>query len=771
MKLFELKSYPRSIMPQIHAKDLKGKYDFVKAKVNLKDMIPVQKERLQKEYEDAISKVKNNCAKPIMLDKHGKIVNGHHRHDAYRDLGFDKVKVIVVNATLDDLIQAFSEEAGGGGAGGGGAAGGAGGATGGTSGGDGGGTSSSGDGGSADSGDTGSSDSAPTTSGSMRGGFFLGSMSPYKKKKKKKKKSNFQFGKGVYKESDLLVNLGLLESTPNFDFEWEEARRYPEFEKLGKEVWIEMAKRGKEVEITSAKDINNTDAASPESFYELDPEKQKRAMQALSRGKMEMPIVAQYSDGHKELIGGNTRLTYAMLRQGKAKIWLFNVPDSIAENATTWKKFDVNLGYRANMYAWLLQQNYNLRKAGQEEIPKIKADDAFTKAMLDAGVTPEQLTQARNVDHERRKEADDMWAKSWRSGNNAKGIVRNERKKYGKGIFETIEAMQDLQALLKAIDEDVQEGEVFPINKAAPGEKRVGYPPYFSDAEAERAAEEFKNQAPIDQEDGVLLTSEDGKNYRIFKNEGESQHFAKDEIYLVNDEETNPTEYIDKHGYDKVEELLYHHSKRGYYVENIDDGFDDIVEYYDEIHPIVIQAWKSVYPNIPLKAIDNEDLYMQYTTADEYLPHGGNGKDFYLSLGVQYMGDEEPPMGYINVGDAYAGNYKGVVSKIIAALFEWLEKQHPNMGVRELGIHMNRNTEAWNAIAQKVGAQLEKRGYYENFADGKKKGKSRPGRVKRAGASCKGSVSSLRAKAKKYSGERGKMYHWCANMKGGKKKK
>ena len=58
----------------------------------------------------------------------------------------------------------------------------------------------------------------------------------------------------------------------------------------------------------------------------------------------------------------------------------------------------------------------------------------------------------------------------------------------------------------------------------------------------------------------------------------------------------------------------------------------------------------------------------------------------------------------------------------------------------------------------------------ENFADGKKKGKSRSGRVKRSGASCKGSVTSLRAKAKKYSGERGKMYHWCANMKSGKKK-
>lgn len=59
----------------------------------------------------------------------------------------------------------------------------------------------------------------------------------------------------------------------------------------------------------------------------------------------------------------------------------------------------------------------------------------------------------------------------------------------------------------------------------------------------------------------------------------------------------------------------------------------------------------------------------------------------------------------------------------------------------------------------------------ENFADGKRKGKSRPGRVKRSGASCKGSVSSLRSKAKKYGGERGKMYHWCANMKSGRKKK
>ena len=66
--------------------------------------------------------------------------------------------------------------------------------------------------------------------------------------------------------------------------------------------------------------------------------------------------------------------------------------------------------------------------------------------------------------------------------------------------------------------------------------------------------------------------------------------------------------------------------------------------------------------------------------------------------------------------------------------------------------------------------KIEMESIEENFADGKKKGKSRPGRVNRSGASCKGSVTSLRAKAKKGSGERAKMYHWCANMKSGRKK-
>jgi hypothetical protein len=79
-----------------------------------------------------------------------------------------------------------------------------------------------------------------------------------------------------------------------------------------------------------------------------------------------------------------------------------------------------------------------------------------------------------------------------------------------------------------------------------------------------------------------------------------------------------------------------------------------------------------------------------------------------------------------------------------------------------------------NIPAQIVPAEdIEEKGQQdmaENFADGKVKGKSRPGRVKRSGASCNGSVTDLRARAKRASGEKARMYHWCANMKSGKKK-
>jgi len=145
---------------------------------------------------------------------------------------------------------------------------------------------------------------------------------------------------------------------------------------------------------------------------------------------------------------------------------------------------------------------------------------------------------------------------------------------------------------------------------------------------------------------------------------------------------------------------------------------------------------------------------------------------------------------YNNVVDDWdAKDYSWGVTKKVIEYAEYL-KQHPESlaklppiqvvnGKFKDGAHrvsaiwllqqrMDPQNPLWKNA--KLNVQFAQQNVEENFADGKVKGKSRPGRVKRSGASCNGSVTDLRARAKKASGERAKMYHWCANMKSGRKK-
>ena len=123
---------------------------------------------------------------------------------------------------------------------------------------------------------------------------------------------------------------------PNFDFEWEEANRYEQYRKIGKEEWIKLAKTGKVVDVDNrmANDIENTEAGEEyrdDHWDGLVKAKRDRFAKALSSGQIELPIIARYSDGQLELISGNTRLTGMMRELGRAKAWIYDVPDEIAD--------------------------------------------------------------------------------------------------------------------------------------------------------------------------------------------------------------------------------------------------------------------------------------------------------------------------------------------------------------------------------------------------------------------------------------------------------
>ena len=118
------------------------------------------------------------------------------------------------------------------------------------------------------------------------------------------------------------------------------------------------------------------------------------------------------------------------------------------------------------------------------------------------------------------------------------------------------------------------------------------------------------------------------------------------------------------------------------------------------------------------------------------------------------------------VGEEYARVY--MIDDIVENVKETYADDRREKTKRTLAKHDKAMIKVARDSIKKYEKDKEDKETNENFADGKKNGKSRPGRVKKSGASCNGSVTELRKKAKNASGERAKMYHWCANMKSGK---
>ena len=94
-------------------------------------------------------------------------------------------------------------------------------------------------------------------------------------------------------------------------------------------------KRKRLVDNELANKIENTEAGEENrhEFDNLDPNKKERFIKDLAGNNIELPIIASYSDGYLELVGGNTRLTGMMSQLGQGKAWMFDVPDEIANLA------------------------------------------------------------------------------------------------------------------------------------------------------------------------------------------------------------------------------------------------------------------------------------------------------------------------------------------------------------------------------------------------------------------------------------------------------
>jgi hypothetical protein len=111
-------------------------------------------------------------------------------------------------------------------------------------------------------------------------------------------------------------------TNPNFNAEWEEAIRYPEFKEMGKDGWLKTANQGKPVFYSSIKDkLGNVDL----DFEGLEEPKKQRFLDALKKGTIEMPIAIKFSDSDYDLVAGNTRLSGLIKNGIDPKIWVVDI--------------------------------------------------------------------------------------------------------------------------------------------------------------------------------------------------------------------------------------------------------------------------------------------------------------------------------------------------------------------------------------------------------------------------------------------------------------
>ena len=124
--------------------------------------------------------------------------------------------------------------------------------------------------------------------------------------------------KGSLSEEDVDIKF----VKPNFEHEFEEAKRYREFKRIPKKEWVELAKNGRVTSFSKIKDfLGNIDL----DFEKLDKDKKGRFHAAFKNKRIEAPIVIKFKDNDYDLLGGNTRLAGLLKKGINPKLWVIDM--------------------------------------------------------------------------------------------------------------------------------------------------------------------------------------------------------------------------------------------------------------------------------------------------------------------------------------------------------------------------------------------------------------------------------------------------------------
>ena len=102
-------SYTRDQLPQIKQHNLKN-FKHTLEYVDVKKIIPVQKERIMDNFKKQVDKIVAGDYNPIVVDCNNKIVNGHHRWEAAKLLGFEEMAVAKLPYKISTIVEKWSRK-------------------------------------------------------------------------------------------------------------------------------------------------------------------------------------------------------------------------------------------------------------------------------------------------------------------------------------------------------------------------------------------------------------------------------------------------------------------------------------------------------------------------------------------------------------------------------------------------------------------------------------------------------------------------------------
>ena len=698
MKLFELqdrpvldKVFPRNIMPQIRKNNLDDAgYEYEKKKIKLSKLKPVQDQRVQGMHDRAMRGFQDGSIRPIIIDKYNYIVNGHHRYDVARSLDMNKVKVIKVNATIEELIDRFSETA----------------------------------------------SDEPTIEEQL-------------KAKLQQKLNEIKLEPELYKDSDPNDNSYITDTYQDASLNWGKMGKLPgitnsEIYDNGHTISIFIVENEQPIFLLNLKNL--ADGYSTVNVV----------AHSQHRGKgFAIPVYLAVSKHF-----GKPLYSFGQQSEAGNKIWekLYQqYPNRIkAVDVTTQKELDIKSVLNDDNFKTRLKL---MPESVQEDV--VGMNPHAKKPYF----TPEEADRANNewVNQAQVDQEDGVIVKG--TDGNQYRIMTS----YGNQHFEDGEVYLDGLTDPTYIDTE-------------------GYPDaaellYYHSATGHYPEEDYEIAESVHPD----------------KMTGNEMRELLDKKHSWDDGIHNPEFINDVRRHNWVLINNYPLAKLG----SVEDPYNRIIDPDDDYamrdsdlsEPIVIAPDRKTVLDgnhrvYKAREMGKTHLPAYFPMIEENLKAEGNCYEAALKkLMDLYMkgnttakvvhADITPRLGPLT-GTTYGHAWVEDGDKVIDCSNNHTADIDEITGGRKdvyYGITDPKNIKIYNF--QQLGKMVTKHHTYgpypepvpENFKDGKVKGKSRPGRVKRAGASCKGSVTSLRKKAKNSSGEKSKMYHWCANMKAGRKKK